>query len=201
MGYIRGIDVAKWNGNINWGKVWMNGYSFAILKITQKYNNLEPMFERNYLEATKAGFKVGGYRYVYATNVAEAKAEAEAMVKILSGRQMPVGIWLDMEDETLAKLGQYRLWEIIATETKILRKAGYAVGIYCNREWYLKILNGKELAAEFPFWIARYPTIDKGVIKESLNPKNLPGCTAWQFSSKGKVSGISGNVDLDVVYV
>lgn len=199
-GYIHGIDVAKWQGTIDWKKVKKTGVEFAILKVTQKNNTVEGAFEKNFKGCLEENIKVGCYRYVYATNAVEAKAEANAIVKVLNKRQMPVGVWLDMEDASIRKLGKQKLWEIIAEETKILRAAGYSVGIYCNKDWYDNVLSGKDLAAEFPFWIARYPSSDDGTIKEALNPKGLKHCTAWQYSSKGKVNGIKGFVDMDVVY-
>lgn len=200
MGYIFGIDVAKWQGAIDWKKVSKAGKQFAILKITQKDNKIEGAFERNYKGAKEAKLLIGGYRYVYAKNTKEATAEANALVKVLNGREMPVGVWLDMEDASIKGIGKAKLWDVISTETKILRQAGYAVGIYCNKDWYDNVLKGKELANEFPFWIARYPSADNGSVKESLNPVNLKGCTAWQYSSKGRVNGVAGNVDLDLVY-
>lgn len=200
MSYIYGIDVAKWNGVIDWSKVYASGKRFAILKVTQKDNKVEEAFERNYFGATNNGLLVGVYRYVYAKTVAEATAEANAIVNVLKGRTLPVGIWLDMEDASIKKIGKQALWNVIATETKILRKSGYAVGIYCNKDWYDNVLSGSELAIEFPFWIARYPSTDNGTIKESLNPRDLRHCTAWQYSSKGKVNGVPTLVDLDVVF-
>ena len=193
-----GIDVAKWQGTIDWSKVKV---SFAILKVTKQNNSVEESFERNYSGATNAGIKVGGYRYVYAKTVAEAKKEAEALVKIIKGKNLPYGIWLDMEDKSIRGIGKANLSAIIKAEADIIKAAGYKVGIYCNKDWYNNVLDGRGLSNEYPFWIARYPSVDTGKFNESstLNPKSY--AVAWQYSSKGKVSGIKGNVDMDVFFV
>ena len=194
---VYGIDVAQWQGVIDWSKVKKD---FAILKVTKKSNGVEPSFERNYNGCLENHIPVGVYRYVYAKTVVEAKKEAEAIVKILGGRSLPYGVWLDMEDKSI-KIGKSALSVIINTEAEILKAAGYSVGIYCNKDWYYNVLDGRNLAQIYPFWIARYPLIDTGKFNEksSLNPKNY--AIAWQYSSKGKVDGIKGNVDMDVMFV
>lgn len=196
-----GIDVAKWNGNINWAKVAATGKQFAILKVTQKNNNVEDGFFGNYVGAITAGISVGVYRYVYAKNVSQAKAEAEAIVKYIKDKAIPCGVWLDMEDSSIKNIGKSNLTAIIEAEAKIIQDAGFGVGIYCNRDWYLNVLNNAYLKNKYPFWIARYPLSDNGRYNSSstLAPKSY--AQAWQYSSKGKVDGISGYVDLDVAYV
>lgn len=194
-----GIDVSKYQGTIDWNKVKSSGKSFAILKVTKKDNGVEESFERNYIGSSNAGLNIGGYRYVYATNVSDAQKEAKAIVNILKGRKLNIGVWLDMEDSSISKLSKSTLSSIINAEAKILTDAGYSVGIYCNKNWYDNVLDGKTLAKVYPFWIARYPTNDTGVVVDSLSPKSF--AKAWQYSSKGKVAGISGNVDMNVAFV
>lgn len=195
-----GIDVAKWQGNIDWSKVKKSGIYFAILKVTQKNNAVEGAFERNYSGASENGLDIGVYRYVYAKTVAQAQAEANAIVKNLQGKSITYGVWLDMEDASIKGIGKAMLTSIIRAEAVILNKAGYYVGIYCNKDWYDNVLDSKNLKAHYPFWIARYPLSDKGVYNASstLSPKSYG--VMWQYSSKGKVDGISGNVDLDVAF-
>lgn len=197
MSEIFGIDVAKWQGDIDWAKV-AQAKQFAILKVTQKDNRIEGKFETNYREATKAGLAIGGYRYVYAKTVEQAEKEAMAIVKACTGRKLSYGIWLDMEDSSIRNLGKNTLTRIIQTEARILQLAGLPVGIYCNKDWYDNVLDSKYLATEYPFWIARYPAYDDGsyLATSKLNPNEYS--VSWQYSSKGKVEGIKGNVDLDV---
>lgn len=194
-----GIDVAKWQGTIDWAKVKKAGKQFAILKVTQKDNAVEGAFEKNYAGCIANGLPVGVYRYVYAKTVAAAQAEANAIVKILKGKNIKCGVWLDMEDASIKGIGRAKLTEIIKAEAAIIKAAGFKVGIYCNKDWYNNVLDGPGLAKTYPFWIARYPATDNGTVKESLSPKAY--ANAWQYSSKGAVPGIAGNVDLNLAFV
>lgn len=191
-----GIDVAKWQGVIDWSKVKKD---FAILKVTRQNNSVEESFERNYKGCVANNIPVGVYRYVYAKTTAEAKAEANGIVNACKGKNIPYGVWLDMEDKSIKTIGKQNLTNIINTEAEILKSAGYDVGIYCNLDWYKNVLDSKNLA--YPFWIARYPKVDNGSYNENstLSPKSF--AVAWQYSSKGKVDGIKGNVDMDVLFV
>lgn len=200
MSEWQGVDVSKYQGNINWAKVAAAGKSFAILKVTQKNNSVESSFNGNYVGAISAGLDVGVYRYVYAKTVKEAQAEAEAIVKAIGDKQINSGVWLDLEDSSIKGIGKAQLTSIINAEAYVLKKAGLGVGVYCNRDWYLNVLDSAYLKTMYPFWIARYPASDAGsYLKDSkLAPKDY--AVAWQYSSKGKVNGISGNVDLDVSY-
>ena len=74
-------------------------------------------------------------------------------------------------------------------------KAGYRVGIYCNVDWYQNVLSTK--LKSYDLWLARYPANDDGTVQTRLKPEQGIG---WQYSSKGKVAGISGNVDMDLFY-
>lgn len=193
-----GIDVSHWQGNIDWDKVKNCGIAFAILKLSQGSTYKDSEFEVNYAGAISR-MPVGCYIYNKVKTVAQAQAEAKYAVKILAGRPMPCGVWLDMEDASMRKLGKNVLTSIIDAEANILKAAGYSVGIYCNKDWYYNVLAGSELAKKYPFWIARYPSSDNGTIKESLSPKAY--AKIWQYSSKGKVPGIKGNVDRNLAYV
>ena len=197
MEYL-GIDVAKWQGVIDWAKVKKAGVKLAILKITQKNSAVEGGFERNYAGCKAQGIPVGGYRYVYARTVTEAQKEARALVSVLKGREMPCGVWLDMEDQSLLKCGKSTLAAVIEAERKILAAAGYMVGVYCNQYWYNSVLPSHSI--NLPWWIAKYGS-NNG--KKQSPPVIKSGQTlyAWQYTSKGRVPGISGNVDLDISFV
>lgn len=190
-----GIDVSHHQGSINWYKVHDYGVQFAIMKaMYEKSHRPDERFENNYAGAGANGIQRGVYVYNIAKTKSEAVAEAQDFLKIISGKNLERGIWLDMEDKSIRGLGKVALTEIIRTETDIFRSAGYKVGIYCNKDWYFNVLEGKKLEDEFPFWIARYPFKDEGIPKMSLKPNygNI-----WQYSSKGTVEGISTKVDMD----
>lgn len=191
---LHGIDISHWNGNINFAKLNLD---FVIMKLSEKLHQ-DVNFE-TYYNACK--IPMGAYIYVHTKTTDEARKEAEYAVSCLRGRKLPVGIWLDLEDSSLLVLGKKKIMEIINAEADILRKAGYNVGIYTNKSWYNSVLDSASLVKEFPIWYARYPASDNGTVKESLNPLgNVDGVKIWQYSSKGRIDGIQGNVDLNLSY-
>ena len=193
-----GIDVAKWQGNINWAKVKKAGVKLAILKVTQKNNTVEPSFERNYAGCKAQNIPVGCYRYVYARTVSEALREARSVATVLKGRDIPCGVWLDMEDQTLLRCGKSTLAAVIEAERKVLEAAGYTVGIYCNQYWYNSVLPSHSI--NLPWWIAKFGS-NNGKKQNHPVIKSGQVLYAWQYTSKGRVNGIQGAVDLDAVYV
>lgn len=188
-----GIDVSSSQSSVDFNKVKADGYKFVLLRGTIKSNKADAKFERYYADATKAGLTIAGvYKYSYAMNVAEAKKEAEGMIKLLNGRK--VDIWLDMEDKSQIPLGKEGIALIITTFLTTCVNAGYEVGIYCNQNWYQNYIKD-DIKKICRFWIARYGKND-GTMNKTYKPN--VGEVMWQYTSKGKVDGISGNVDLDV---
>ena len=192
-----GIDVAKYQGNINWNKVKENGIAFAILKATQKDNTAEPAFYKNFGEAKAVGIPLGVYKYVYALSEGQGIEEAKNVIKVLGDRKLEGHVWLDMEDKSLRNLGKFNLSKIINAEAKVFEEAGYKVGIYCNVDWYNNVLDGKALSTKYPFWIAKYGKNTGDYQNRDDAPKNI--AQIWQYTSKGKVPGISGNVDMNLM--
>lgn len=195
-----GIDISHWNLIQNATDLvdtkTNHKIEFVIMKISQRKSK-DASFEKNY-EKLKDKYLVGGYIYSKVKNPQEAMDEANFAVQCLQGKKMPAWVWLDMEDSSMRKLGKATLSNIIRTEAKILRTAGYNVGIYCNKDWYSNVLDAA-LRKDFKFWIARYPSADNGTIKENLSPKGY--AAIWQYSSKGRVKGMGiGNVDMDILY-
>lgn len=193
MSELYGIDISHWNGNIDFSKI---NKSFVIMKVSQGTHK-DVKFDEYF---SKCNLPKGVYIYNKVKNIAEAKAEAEFAVKCLKGKHLEYGVWLDMEDSSMRKLGKKMLTDIINTEAYILTMAGFKVGIYCNRDWYKNVLDSAMLSNTYPFWIARYPLYDNGTVHENLSPKDLKGCAIWQYSSKGKVNGMGGNVDLNIQF-
>lgn len=190
---LYGIDISHWNGDIDFTKL---NKTFVIMKVSQ-FQHKDAKFDEYY---SKCKLPKGAYIYNRVKNLAEAKIEADFAVKALDGRKLEYGVWLDMEDASMRILSRKTLTDIINCEAEILIKAGYRVGIYCNRDWYMNVLDSEMLSEIYPFWIARYPSDDTGIVKPNLSPDKLKGCKIWQYSSKGKVDGIKGNVDLSIEF-
>lgn len=191
-----GIDVSHYQGNINWAKVKASGKEFVIMKVSQGTGLKDSKFEEYYKGAKEAGLPVGVYIYNKVTTISNAEAEANFAVKCLKGKTLELGVWLDLEDATMRNLGKTALTTLITKEADIIRKAGFEVNIYCNKDWYNNVLDSSKLKA-YKFWIARYPSADNGTLLASLKTDYMD---IWQYSSKGKVDGINGNVDLNIMY-
>ena len=87
---IKGIDVSSYQGKPNWKKAKESGIKYAILRIHQR-NGIDSSFEYNYAECKKNNIPIGGYKFSYATTVAQAEKEAEDTLKVLNGRKFPYG--------------------------------------------------------------------------------------------------------------
>ena len=192
-----GIDVSSYNGAINWKKVKDAGYSFACIKIIRKDLEKDNGFERNWNGCKDAGMDIYGvYNYSYATTVAKAIIDAKAVVAALSGRKTVV--WLDVEDVCQKGLGQ-TLINIILEYKKEVEAAGNKFGVYTGLSFYNSYIKKyADQLKDVKFWIARY-----GANNGEKNPKYQPqvnNMIVWQYSSRGLVDGIKGNVDLNVSY-
>lgn len=192
---IKGIDVSSYQGVINWPAVAKSGIEFAILKVIRKDLTPDKQFEANYAGCNAAGVIVQGvYNYSYATTISKAKSDAAEVIKILAGRKTMV--WLDIEDKCLEGLGK-QLIDIINAYAGVIKGAGLDFGVYTGQyfyQTYIKPYGG----VDYPLWIARYGLND-WTLAEKYEPQ-INGIVGWQYTSKGTVAGISGNVDMDVWY-
>lgn len=195
---MRGIDISHHQGAIDWEKVKAEaGLDFVIIKaMFENGHSTESAFERNYAGA--AGLQRGAYLYSIAQTIDQAQKEAVDFVRILGGRRLEYGVWLDYEDTKIRKLGKAQLTKHIDAQAQIIQGAGYRVGIYTNMSWYKNVIDGAGLNQRYEMWVARYPLADNGTIKDNLKPVGWCDAKLWQYSSKGKVPGIRGNVDLDI---
>ncbi len=197
-----GIDVSHHNGGINWAKVAQAGKTFAILKCQYESasHRKDEQFEANYKGAGDNGIMRGVYVYIASHSIANPEADVKSLISNLNGRDLEYGVWLDLEDKSLRAIGKAKIRELVYYYAEAIRSAGYYVGLYCNLDWYNNVIHA-DLKRDFDFWIARYPRNDTGAYNahSTLKPP-VSIAVAWQYSSKGRVGGISGNVDLNVDY-
>jgi GH25 family lysozyme M1 (1,4-beta-N-acetylmuramidase)/LysM repeat protein len=192
MSKILGIDVSKHQGKIDWEKV-KSHISFAILRCgygADKTTQDDSQFERNYSECKRLGIPVGVYLYSYATNTTAAKSEAEHTIRLLKGKTIDYGVWYDLEDaNTTGKCSKSVIADMAEVYCNAIKAAGYKVGIYANKYWFTSILTDSRFNS-WDKWVAQYYT----------------DCTyqgkyiMWQFTSTGKIDGITGNVDCSYYY-
>lgn len=193
---IKAIDVSSNQGKPDWAKVAKSGVKVAILRIHQK-SGADTSFEHNYKGCKSNGILIGGYKYSYALTPAQAIDEAESVIEVLNGRGLDFPIFYDLEWNQQRSLGKQAIENIAVAFLTRIKKAGYKVGIYCNYDWCKNCLS--DALKQYDCWIANYPKkrLDNGTLQERLR---VPVGVGWQYSEHGKVSGISGNVDMDVFY-
>lgn len=193
---LKGIDVSSNQGKPDWAKVAKSGVKFAILRVHQR-RGIDNSFEYNYKGCKSNGILVGGYKYSYALTPAQAIDEAEDVIAALNGRGLDFPVFYDLEWSNQRKLGKQAVENIAVAFLTRMKKAGYKVGVYCNYDWYKNCLSNA--LKQYECWIANYPKkeLDNGTLQERLR---VPVGVGWQYSEHGKVSGISGNVDMDVFY-
>lgn len=195
---VKGIDVSKWQGEIDWNKVKADGIKFAMIRLGYgsadgKSCGVDGYFEKNVTNAIKAGVDIGCYFYSYATSVEAAKREAEFVVGVLSKYKgtFTYPISFDLEDKTQAGLGKTTLTNMVIAFGDVIEKAGYWCSLYSNLNWLKNYLDDSKLQ-RFDHWVAQWASAC------TYSNKNVTGM--WQNSSTGKVNGINGNVDTDIAY-
>lgn len=191
---IKAIDVSSNQGKPDWAKVSKSGIKAAILRVHQRFGT-DSSFEHNYKGCKSNGILIGAYKYSYALTPAQAVDEAEAVIAVLTGRGLDFPVFYDLEWNSQRKLSKQAIENITISFLTRIKKSGYKVGIYCNLDWYNNVLT--DALKQYDCWIARYPDNDNGSVQERLRPNVGVG---WQYSSKGKVNGINGNVDMNVFY-
>ena len=193
MGILKGIDVSKYQGAILWDKVKPN-IDFAILRCgygSDIPNQDDSKFKRNVAECERLGIPYGVYLYSYANTETKVDSEITHVLRLLKGCK-PFCVYIDMEDASTIKLGKTVLTNFAKRFCEAVKSKGFKVGVYANQNWFQNYLDVAQLhKAGYSIWCAKY----------SDNKPNISApYDIWQFSSKGKVDGISGNVDMNYMY-
>lgn len=186
----RGIDVSRWQGEIDWAAVKAAGMHFVMIRASYG-RTTDPMFEHNYRGATAAGLFAGAYHYLYAGTPDEAVTEAQFFLSIIEGLPFEYPVALDLEDTSLQHLSKQVLTDIVNSFAAAVEAAGYYCVLYSNRDWLVNRLNMDELRTDI--WLAQWN-----------HSENAPDWTdrygIWQNSNKGRIDGISGDIDTDLSY-
>lgn len=193
----RGIDVSKYQGNIDWGAVAASGINFAIIRVGYRGSSSgalvqDPYFKKNISGATKAGIKVGLYFFTQAVNEAEAVEEASMAMSLASGYKVTYPIFIDTESASGGRangLSKSARTAVVKAFCQTVRNGGYKAGVYASKSWYANQLNASALNG-YCIWVAQYNSSCTYSEKYDM----------WQYSSKGSVSGIKGNVDMNISY-
>ena len=186
---IQGIDVSKWQGQIDWVKVRLAGIRFAILKCGGSDAGFytDRTFEYNYNEAKKNGIAVGAYYFVGRDCISyeAGQADAKRMLSIVNGKEFELPLFIDCEaQDAKYKVG---ITDAILGFYDVMKASGRNAGVYASKTSGFKDRIEDERIQHIPHWVAQYYdrcTYDKPYI-------------IWQKSSRGRVDGINENVDLD----
>ena len=189
---IKGIDVSKHQGQIDWQKVKADGVKFAMIRAGYGKNNIDAQFKRNVTECNRIGIPCGVYWFCYATTEAEARQEAKYCLAAIKPYKIEYPVCFDLEYDTVKKakekgvtIGKSLASKMIKAFCAEIEAAGYYAMLYANQD-YLKTMIDASLLQKYDLWYAKYSE-DKGTTSAGI----------WQHSSAGKVAGISGYVDLD----
>ena len=192
----KGVDLSKWNGNVDFSELKKLEIDFVILKAGSTKSGLDPYFEANYKSAKAAGIDVGAYFYTYSTTGAGALEDAERCIAILEGKQLEYPIYFDLEDESLEGLSVDILTEMCEVFIKKMQQNGYFCGLYVNDDWLIKRLHTEKVTTYFDVWYARWTASGEPEWKESFGQKT----GLWQYTDGGSLEGITGRFDLNIAY-
>ena len=186
----KGIDVSVWQGAIDWKRVKKAGVQFAIIRSSYSVDKVDKMFQYNITEAQKAGVMVGVYHYCYALTVEQAREEAKFFIETIKPYKIDYPVMFDFEDNSQVKLGKNKLTEIALAFMDEIEKAGYYGMIYSYKNWLTDNLDMNRLS-KYEVALAQW---------DIASPTYTGSYGIWQYSCKGIVSGIQGDVDLDISY-
>lgn len=197
----RYIDVSRWQGTIDWAQVAAAGYKGAMLKTVSTNRKLskradglyiDPTFETNYRNARAAGLDVGVYYYTYATSEAMADAELALVRQAVYGKELTMPLAVDVEENKLKSMSTLDLTNLTAYALEQVEKMGFYAQLYTYTHYSNMELDMGRLANRWDVWLADYT---------GKTPAVGYHYNAHQHTSKGRVLGISGNVDLNVTEI
>lgn len=210
MGNIKiivGIDVSDNNGTINWKKAKAAGVKFAILRSVRGSGKTDYKFDANFMGVIENEIPFDVYKYTYASTEAKTIEEANAVIALLKSYGIEnITVWWDVEAPSIRSIGASQLIKNIKAAKLAVEGAGYAFGVYCNKDWYENILKLANTDIDCRVWIARYPYGNSAkqitdTPSDSYKPATTQELFGWQWTSSGGVDGINGNVDMNIIYV
>ena len=197
-----GVDVSKYQKNIDWEQIKKAGVSFVIVRIGYRGYGasgalvLDPMFEEHFTNVKNAGLKVGVYFFSQATTEEEAKEEAFACAYVLNGRKLDYPIFFDTEASGASNgsgradgLGMEDRTKCAIAFCEEVKAQGYKPGVYASTLWYRKRVNLNSLK-KYTIWNAHY-----GVASSPID------CALWQGTCTARLPGYKGDMDVNISYI
>ncbi|RGH56014.1 hypothetical protein DW843_09965 [Ruminococcus sp. AM36-18] len=186
---VTAIDVSYCQTGVDYNKVKNSGIDAVIIRagFGKETYQKDSEFETHYRNAKKAGLAVGVYWYSYAYSVAEAKQEAKVCLACIRGKTLELPVYYDLEESGQTRLGMSALTNIAIAFCDAIKSGGYRAGVYSNLNWLNNHLDYERLRSKYSIWLAQW----------SSNPSK--SCDIWQNADNGRINGINGNVDTDVI--
>lgn len=197
-----GVDVSKYQKNIDWNQIKKAGVSFVIVRIGYRGYGaagtlvLDPMFEEHFTNVKNAGLKVGVYFFSQATTEAEAREEAFACAYVLNGRKLDYPIFFDTEASGASNgsgradgLGMEDRTKCAIAFCEEVKAQGYKPGVYASTLWYRKRIDLNSLK-KYTIWNAHY-----GVASSPID------CALWQGTCTARLPGYMGDMDVNISYI
>ena len=195
----RGLDVSQHQEQIDWERVRAEGFDFAFIRIGYRGYSVGDIFpderaRENLAQAKAAGFDVGVYFFAQAISVEEAREEAQWCLDFLAGEDLQLPVVYDWEyvspSARTGGMDRATLTECVKTFCTVIENAGYQPMIYFNKHVSQDLLD-LEALSPYPFWLAQY--------KDQLDyPYQVD---FWQYTESGKIPGIKGDVDIDLMFL
>lgn len=186
---VTAIDVSYCQTGVDYTKVKNSGIDAVIIRagFGKETYQKDSEFETHYKNAKKAGLVVGVYWYSYAYSVAEAKQEAKVCLACIKGKTLELPVYYDLEESGQTRLGMSALTNIAIAFCDAIKSGGYRAGVYSNLNWLNNYIDYERLRNKYSIWLAQW----------SSSPSKA--CDIWQNADNGRISGISSNVDTDVI--
>lgn len=184
----KGIDVSEWQGDIDFKKVKEDGIEVVYIRAGQGFSYEDEKFERNYEEAKKHGLKVGAYHYVTARNEEQARQQAKFFVSLVCNKKIDCKLAMDFE--SFPDLKKSEVNKIgVAFLKEVERLSGKKAIVYSDTYNASSVFEGE--ITKYPLWVAQYG------VEEPQENGNWESWEGFQYTDRGRVSGIQGNVDRD----
>lgn len=191
---IHGIDVSKWNGDIDWATVKSTGKAgFAMIRASYGYEDTDPRLADNVKGCEENGIPYGFYHYMYAKNTTEAHMEAAYFLNVISEYSPEYPVVLDIEESFYDGMSKEEVTDIVVAFMEDLENAGYYAMIYSYAKFFDDNLIYDRIA-DYDIWVACWGDEEKLFENFSYH------YGMWQYSETGKLDGIEEYVDLNYCY-
>lgn len=199
---VYGIDVSRWQGDIDWSKVAADGITFAMIKCGGGDDGLyeDRKFKQNIQGALANGIQVGIYFYSGATDAKTAYDEASFCINLIKDYQITYPVAFDWELD-----GDYNsVTEACETFCNVIKSYGYQPMVYSNRNRWYNNFNGEKLSNKFKVWMAAYwseyyYTSTRWTYGDDLASFKWH-YDMWQYGVTDTVDGIDGYVDMNIAF-